>query len=156
MLSTTTRLPCDEIHIDNIPLPSRNVDILSHTYWFLMFYLNLMAIGALTHKVCYIPLHHIPPIDFPQIALHLSVTWMNIISKVMGFCKDMLSQLTHIRNTQSTMVVNYTIYPFGESHPYLIIDYTLKFKQDWIIVFSFLNLKYKRRFCPILNCYPTI
>ena len=139
-----------------MPLRSRNIDLLSHISLFLMFYLYLLAIGALTHKVFYIPPQAIPPIDFPQIALHLSVTWMNIISKVMGFCKDMLSQLTHIRNTQSTMVVNYTIYPFGESHPYLIIDYTLKFKQDWVTILLFLSLLYPRRFVPILSCYTTV
>ena len=109
MLSASTRWPCDEIYIDHIPLPSRNIDLLSHTSWFLMFYLDLLAIGALTHKVCYIPLHVIPPIDFPQIALHLSGTWMNRIPRVIGFCKNILSQLAHIRNTQSTLVEKYTI-----------------------------------------------
>ena len=85
MFSASTRLPCDEINIDHIPLASTNIDLLSHTYWFMMFYLDLLAIGALTHKVCYIPLHDIPPIDFPQIAIHLSETWMNRIPRIMGF-----------------------------------------------------------------------
>ena len=50
-----------------------------------MVYLDLLEIGALTDKVCYIPLHAIPLIDFLQIAVHLSVTWMNRIPRVMGF-----------------------------------------------------------------------
>ena len=126
---------------------------MSHTSLFLMFYLDLLAIGAVTHKIYYIPLPAIPLIDFPYIMVHLSVTWMNIISKVMGFCKDMLSQLTHIRNTQSTLIAKDTIFPLGENLHYLIVDCTLKFKQDWIIVLLFLKFHYQRRFCPILNCY---
>ena len=121
-----------------------------------MNYLAFLAIGAVTHKICYIALYAIPLIDFSQIAVHLSGTWVNRISGVMGLRKDMISQLTHIRNTQSTMVVNYTIYPFGESRPYLIIDYTLKFKQDWVTILLFLSLLYPRRFVPILSCYTTV
>ena len=62
MLSASTQSSCDEVHIDHIPLPSRNINLLSHTPLFLMFYLDLLAIGALTYKVCYIPLHAIPPL----------------------------------------------------------------------------------------------
>ena len=107
-----------------------------------MFYIDLLAIGALTPKVCYISLHAISPIDFPQIAVRLSGTWMNRIPTVMGFCKNMLSQLTHIRNRQSTLVEKYTISPLGEKLHSLIMDFTLKFKQDWITVLLFLNLHY--------------
>ena len=117
-----------------------------------MFYLDLLAIGALTHKVCYIPFHAIPPIEFQKIAVHLSGTWMNKISRGMDFYKIMLSQLSHIDNTQSTLVAKYTISPLGENLYSLIMDCTLKFKQDWVIVLLFLNLHYQTRFCPILNC----
>ena len=143
MLSASTRLPCDEIHIDHIPLSSRSIDLLIHTSWFLMFYLDMLAVGALTHNVCYIPLHAIPPKDFSQIAVHLSGTWMNRIPRVMSFCKNMRPQLSHIRNTQSTMVAKYTISPLGENLHSLIIDCTILFKQDWITLFLFLNLHYK-------------
>ena len=47
MLYVSMRLPCDEIHIDHVPLLCRNVDLLSHTPWFLMFYLDLLATGHL-------------------------------------------------------------------------------------------------------------
>ena len=129
---------------------------MSHTPWFLIFYLDFLAIGALTHKIFYIPLHAIPPIDFPQIVVHLSSTWINRIPGVMSFCKNMLSQLTHIRNTKSTLVAKYTISPLGESLHSLIMDCTLKFKKYWIIVYIFLNLHYQRRLCPIMNCYTTV
>ena len=90
-----------------------------------MFYLDLLAIGALTHKVCYVPLHAIQSIDFLQIAVHLSGTWMNRIPGVMSFCKNMLPQLSHIRNTQSTFVAKYTISALGENLHSLIVDCTL-------------------------------
>ena len=108
-----------------------------------MFYLDLLAIGALTHKVCDIPLHAIPPIYFPQIAVHLSGTWMNRIPRVMGFYENMMYQLAHIMTTQSTLVAKYTISPLGENLHSLIIDCTILFKQDWITLFLFLNLHYK-------------
>ena len=121
-----------------------------------MFYLYLLAIGELTHKICHIPLHDIPPIDFLQIAVHLSGTWMNRISAIMSLCKDILSQLTHIRNTQSTRVKKYTISPLGENNHSLIMDCSLKFKQDWITVSLFLNLHYQGRFYLILKCYTIV
>ena len=128
-----------------------NVDLLSHTPWFLMFYLDLLAIGAITYIVCYIPLHAIPPIDIPQIDVHLRCTWMNRIPGVMSFYKNILPQLSHIKNTQSTLVGKYTIFPLGENLHSLIMDCTLKFKQDWVIVFLFFNLYYQRRLYPILS-----
>ena len=93
-----------------------------------MFYLDFLAIGALTHKICHVPLHAIQPMDFPQIVVHLSGTWMNRIPRVMGLCKDMVSQLTNIRNTQSTFVAKYTISPLGENLHSLIVDCILMFK----------------------------
>ena len=104
-----------------------------------MFYLDLLEIGALTQKICYIPLYVIPQIDFSQIAVRLSGTWMNRISGVMGFFKNMLSQLAHIRNTQSTLLPKYTITPLAENLHSLVMDCTLKFKQDWITVLLFLT-----------------
>ena len=68
----------------------------------------------------------------------------------------MLSQLTHIRNTQSTLVVKYNISPLGENVQPLIIDCTLKFNQDCVTVLLFLNLHYQRRFCPVLNYYTNV
>ena len=121
-----------------------------------MFYLDLLAIGALTHKVWYILVHSIQPIDFPQIAVHLSGTWMNKITRVMGFCKNMMPQLAHIMNTHSTLVAKYTISPLGENIHSLIVDFTLKFKQYLITLLLFLNLHFKRRLCPILNCYTIV
>ena len=156
MLSASTRYPCDDIHIDHIPLPSRSINILSHTSWFQMFYLDLLTIGALIHKVCYIPLHDIPPVYYLHIAVHLSGTWMNRIPRVMGFCKNMLPQLAYIRNTQSTLVAEYTISPLGENLHSLIVNCTLKLKQNWITVFLFLNLHYQKRIYPILNCYTIV
>ena len=119
-----------------------------------MFYLDMLAIKVLTHKIRYIPLHAIPPINLSQIAVYLSGTWMNKIPRVMGFCKNMLSQLANIRNTQFTLVANYTISPLGENLHFLIMDYTLKFKQDWITVLLFLNLHYQRQFCPVWTVTP--
>ena len=87
-----------------------------------MNYLAFLAIGAVTHKICYIALYAIPLIDFSQIAVHLSGTWVNRISGVMGLRKDMISQLTHIRNTQSTLVAKYTISTLGENFHSVIID----------------------------------
>ena len=115
MLSVRTWLPCDEIHIDQFPLPSRNVDLLSHTSWFPIFYLDLLAIGALTHKICYIPLHDIPLVHYSQITVHLSGTFMNRISGVMIFFKNIPYQLTHIRNRQSTLVAKYTNSPWEKT-----------------------------------------
>ena len=109
-----------------------------------MFYLDLFAIEALTQKIRYILLHAIPPIDFPHIAVHLSGTWINRISGVIGFYKNTLSQLAYITNTQSTLVEKYTISPLGENLHCLIMDYTLKFKQDWFTVLIFINLHYQR------------
>ena len=54
----------------------------------------------------------------------------------------MLPQHNHIRNTQSTFVVKYTISPLGENLNSLIMHCTLKFKKDLITVFLFLNLDY--------------
>ena len=130
--------------------------MLSHTPWFVLLYLDLLAVGVLTHKICYISFHSIPPIDSPQIVVHLGGTWINIISEIMGFDKNMLSQLTHIRNTQLTLVGKYTISPLGENLHSLIVDCILKFKKDWITVLIFLNLNYQRRFYPFLNCYITV
>ena len=121
-----------------------------------MFYLDLLAIGELTVKLFYIPLHAILPIDLPQIALHLSVTWMNRIPGVMGFCKNVLSQLAHIRTIQFTLVTKYTISPLGENLNFLIVGCTLKFKKVWITLFLFLNLHYQRRFCPLMNYYTIV
>ena len=115
LLSASMRKLCDEIHIDHIRLPSRNIDLLSDTSWFLMFYLDLLVNRVLTHKVCSIPLHSIPLIDFSQIAVHLSGTCMNKIPGVMSFCKNMLPRLAHIRSTQSTLVEKYTISPLGQN-----------------------------------------
>ena len=68
----------------------------------------------------------------------------------------MLSQLAHIRNTQSTLVEKYTISPVGENLHSLIVDYILNYKQNWVTALLFLNLHYQRRFCPILNYCTTI
>ena len=129
---------------------------MSLTSFFLMFYLDLLSIGPFTHKACYIPLHDIPQIDFPQIAVHLSGTCVNRISVAMGFRKDMLSKLAHNRNTQFTLVSKYTISPLGQNLHSLIVECILNFKQDWITILIFLNIHYKRRFFPILNCYTPI
>ena len=110
-------------------------------------------IGVLTHKIFYIPLHTIPPKDFPHIAIHICGAWMNRISRVVGFCKNLLSQLTHIRNTQSTLVAKYTISPLGKNLHSLIVECTIKFKQDCIHVLLFLNLLYHWILCAIINCY---
>ena len=58
-----------------------------------------------------------------------------------------MSQLAHIRNTQSTLVAKYTISPLGENLHSRIMSCTLKFKKDWIIVLIFLNFHYQIIFC---------
>ena len=107
-----------------------------------MFYLDFLAIRELSHKIYYIPLHAIQPKDFSQIGLNLSGTWMNRMPRVIGFFKNVLSQLAHIGNTQSTLVAKYTISPLGENLHSMIMDCTLKFKQDGITLLFFLNLHY--------------
>ena len=114
-----------------------------------MFYLDLLTIGALTHKICFILLHAIPLIDFLLIAVHLSGTWMNRIPRVMGFCKNMLYQLAHIRNTQSTLVAKYTISPLGDNIHYLIIDFPPKFKKYWITILTSTTKEDSAPFCTV-------
>ena len=106
-----------------------------------------------SNKICYISFHIIPPTEFPQIVVHLIGTGMNRIYRIMVFYKNVLSQFTHIRNTQFTLIGKYVISPLGENLHSLIVDYTLMFKQYWITVLLLLNLHYQRRFCPNLNCY---
>ena len=77
---------------------------------------------------------------------------MNKIDGVMVFYKNILSQLTQNTNTQSTLVAKYIISPLEENLYSLIVDCTLKVKQDGIPVLLFFKLQYQRRFCPILNC----
>ena len=60
----STRSPFDETNIDHFLLRIRNLYLWSHTHWFFMFYLDMLAIGELTHKICFIPFHVIQPIDF--------------------------------------------------------------------------------------------
>lgn len=61
-----------EIHVYHFKHPSRNVDFLSHTSRFLMSYLDTLTIGAVSHKMMYIPFYTIPSKDFLQITVHFS------------------------------------------------------------------------------------
>ena len=99
MFSASTSKTRNEIHVDHFPLPSRSANLLSHTFWFLMFYFLLLTIEKLSHKIYDVPLHVVPPLDFPQIMVHLSGAWMNRISRIMGFYENLLSQLTNLWNT---------------------------------------------------------
>ena len=119
-----------------------------------MFYLDLMKTRELVHKIFYIHVHVILPIDFPQIAIHLSGTLMNRISGVMGFCKNMFSQLTVISNTQSTVGAKYTVSLLGENLHTVIM--TAPLSSTKITVLLSPKYYYQRRLCPILHCYTTV
>lgn len=70
---------------------------LSH-FCRLMFHHNLRQLWNFSQNVYYIlimPFHE----KISQIMVHLSRTWMKGIPRFMGFYKDLLPQLTLLRNT---------------------------------------------------------
>ena len=118
-----------------------------------MFYLDLLEIGALTHNIGYMLFYVFPPQDFPHIAVHLSGLWMNRISAIMGFYQNMMSQLAHIRNTKSTLVVNYTISPFGENLHSLIVNCTLSSNKIRSLSLFFLTSTTKEDSTPFTSSF---
>ena len=98
--------------------------------------ITLLAVGALTHKICYSALHVIPPINFPQIAVHGWIKYLELWTTGIICCLNSRTLGKH----NLLVVEKYTIYPLGENLNPLIVDCILKFKQNWIIVLLFLNI----------------
>lgn len=63
----------------------------------MMFYINLLTIRTLSHKIYNAHLHVVAAIDFPQSTLHLNVTLINRIPGGMGFFNYMVPKLTTFR-----------------------------------------------------------
>ena len=71
MLPTSVWKKNHEVRINGLPLPSRNLDNLSHTASLKMLCLNLLTIRTPSHILRNILLHAIPQIDMLKIMIHL-------------------------------------------------------------------------------------
>ncbi|TMW84707.1 hypothetical protein EJD97_024564 [Solanum chilense] len=109
MLSPSLRKTNQEVYINVLPHPRRNLDHLSMTTRLKMFCLNLYTTRKFGHLFCNVLLHAIPSIDLLKIVIHLGGTSMYVISGTMGLYNDVSLQIIHIWYTQSVLVPKYAI-----------------------------------------------
>ena len=87
MLPPSPRMTNHEVHINGLPFPSWILNNLSKTTRLKMICLNLLTIRTLSHVLCNVILHAIPPIDLLKIMIHLGGTWTYGISRIMSLCQ---------------------------------------------------------------------
>ncbi|TMW83728.1 hypothetical protein EJD97_000876, partial [Solanum chilense] len=109
MLSPSPRKTNHKVHINGLPLPSRNLNNFSKTARLKMFFLNLPTIRTLGHIFCNVLLHAIPLINLLKIMIHLGRTWMYGISGTMVLCNNLGPQIIHIWYTQPVLIPKYVI-----------------------------------------------
>ena len=79
----------EEVCINHLPLLVWKGYILSYITWPLIF-LGFLEIWAIRNKLCNASLHSTPPIDFPQVTVHLFGIRMNRISETKELLYDFM------------------------------------------------------------------
>ncbi|TMW98316.1 hypothetical protein EJD97_004200 [Solanum chilense] len=104
MLPLSPRKNNHEVHVNGLPLPSRNLNDLSETTKLKVLRLNLVTIRTLCHILKNVLLQAILPIGLLELMKHLGGTWTYRIYRTMGLYNNLRPQIIHVWYTQPVLV----------------------------------------------------
>src|SRR3954465_4025869 len=97
------RKTCDEIHLNVIPFPLRNLKWLKQPCWPLMLCFHSPAHITPGDKTGNIPLHTSPPKALLEVLIHLGATRVDRQLRVMGLLQNDLSETSLFGNNNSLL-----------------------------------------------------
>jgi hypothetical protein len=90
-----------------------------------MFSLDSLTSVTKSNILGNVSLHFIPLISGLEIMVHLVSSWMNGISRLMGFTKYLILQFLDVRHTNSSLVPQHTFLIFQKARRLLFLDTAL-------------------------------